>query len=107
PTPAPDPCEPGAGYDASQCFDERPSPREVPFVAVPDGEARPERGTIFWVQVSARGETAGLRTRRESGSAAFDRAAAEFARRLSWAPARKAGAPVAVWVPLEVRPAAP
>jgi len=106
PAPASDPCEPGTAYDASQCFDERPNPRQAPFVVIPDGAERPDRGTIFWVHVSAQGESSELRTRRESGSVAFDREAAEFARRLTWTPARKAGAPVAVWVPLEVRPAA-
>ena len=97
-------CEPGAAYNAADCFDERPRPGEAPFVAPPAG-ASPERGTTFWVQVSADGRTLGLRPLRLSRSVAFDRAAAAFVRRLSWEPARRDGSPLTAWTQIEVRPA--
>jgi TonB family protein len=99
------PCEPGAAYDASQCFDERPRPATVPFIPVPEGSLEPERGTLVWVQVSADGRTAAVRSRRSSGSREFDQAAVAFVQQLSWSPALKLGTAVAAWVPLEVRPA--
>lgn len=99
------PCEPGASYDASQCFDARPRPAVAPFIPVPAGAATPEQGTLVWVQVSAEGRTAAVRSRRSSGSREFDQAAVAFAQGLSWSPATRVGAPVAAWVPLEVRPA--
>jgi serine/threonine-protein kinase len=99
------PCEPGASYDASQCFDARPRPAVAPFIPVPAGAAAPEQGTLVWVQVSAEGRTAAVRSRRSSGSREFDQAAVAFVQQLAWSPATKIGAPVAAWVPLEVRPA--
>ena len=97
-------CEPGAAYNAADCFDERPRPGEAPFVTPPAG-ATPERGTTFWVQVSADGRTLAVRPLRLSRSVAFDRAAAAFVRRLSWEPARKGGSPLVAWTQIEVRPA--
>ena len=97
-------CEPGAAYNAAECFDERPRPGEAPFVTPPAG-ATPERGTTFWVRVSADGRTLALRPLRLSRSVAFDRAAAAFVRRLSWEPARKSGSPLDAWTQIEVRPA--
>ena len=99
------PCEPGAAYDASQCFDARPRPAVAPFIPVPTGAAVPEQGTLVWVQVSTEGRTAAVRSRRSSGSREFDQAAVAFVQQLSWSPATRVGAPVAAWVPLEVRPA--
>ncbi len=99
------PCEPGASYDASQCFDARPRPAVAPFIPVPAGAAAPEQGTLVWVQVSAGGRTAAVRSRRSSGSREFDQAAVAFVQQLAWSPATKVGAPVDAWVPLEVRPA--
>jgi len=97
-------CEPGAAYNAAECFDERPRPGEAPFVTPPAG-ATPVRGTTFWVQVSADGRTLAVRPLRLSRSAAFDRAAAAFVRQLSWEPARKGGSPLDAWTQIEVRPA--
>ena len=97
-------CEPGAAYNAAECFDERPSPGEAPFVTPPEG-ATPERGATFWVRVSADGRTLALRPLRASRSVAFDQAAAAFVRGLSWEPARKAGSPLDAWTQIEVRPA--
>ncbi|HEU4828035.1 MAG TPA: TonB family protein [Gemmatimonadales bacterium] len=99
------PCEPGAAYDASQCFDARPRPAVAPFIPVPAGAAVPEQGTLVWVQVSAEGRTETVRARRSSGSREFDQAAVTFVQQLSWSPATRVGAPVSAWVPLEVRPA--
>jgi TonB family protein len=101
----PGPCEPGAAYDASQCFDARPRPSVAPFIPVPEGAAVPEQGTLVWVQVSAEGRTAAVRSRRSSGSREFDQAAVAFVQQLEWSPATRVGVPVAAWVPLEVRPA--
>ena len=99
------PCEPGAAYDASQCFDARPRPAVAPFIPVPAGAAVPEQGTLVWVQVSTEGRTTAVRSRRSSGSREFDQAAVAFVQQLSWAPATRVGTPVSAWVPLEVRPA--
>ena len=99
------PCEPGAAYDASQCFDARPRPAVAPFIPVPTGAAVPEQGTLVWVQVATDGRTAAVRSRRSSGSREFDQAAVAFVQQLSWSPATRVGAPVSAWVPLEVRPA--
>jgi TonB family protein len=99
------PCEPGASYDASQCFDARPRPAVAPFIPVPAGAAVPEQGTLVWVQVSTDGRTTSVRSRRSSGSREFDQAAVAFVQQLGWSPATRVGVPVAAWVPLEVRPA--
>lgn len=99
------PCEPGAAYDASQCFDARPRPAVAPFIPVPAGAAVPEQGTLVWVQVSTDGRTSAVRSRRSSGSREFDQAAVAFVQQLAWSPATRVGAPVSAWVPLEVRPA--
>jgi TonB family protein len=98
------PCEPGASYDASQCFDARPRPAVAPFIPIPAGAAAPEQGTLVWVQVSVEGRTAAVRSRRSSGSREFDQAAVAFVQQLAWSPATKVGVPVDAWVPLEVRP---
>ena len=97
-------CEPGPAYNAAECFDERPRAGEAPFVAPPAG-ATPERGSTFWVRVSADGRTLELRPLRPSRSEPFDRAAAAFVRGLSWEPARKGGSPLDAWTQIEVRPA--
>jgi serine/threonine-protein kinase len=99
------PCEPGASYDASQCFDARPRPAVAPFIPVPAGAAVPEQGTLVWVQVSTEGRTTAVRSRRSSGSREFDQAAVAFVQQLGWTPATRVGTPVSAWVPLEVRPA--
>ena len=99
------PCEPGAAYDASQCFDARPRPAVAPFIPVPAGAAVPDQGTLVWVQVSTEGRTSAVRARRSSGSREFDQAAVAFVQELSWSPATRVGTPVPAWVPLEVRPA--
>jgi TonB family protein len=77
----------------------------APFIPVPEGAAVPEQGTLVWVQVSAEGRTAAVRSRRSSGSREFDQAAVAFVQQLEWSPATRVGVPVAAWVPLEVRPA--
>jgi TonB family protein len=98
-------CEPGPAYDRASCFDSWPKPSTPPFVPVPAGAAEAPSQSVLWVQVSADGRTRAVRAKTPSDDPAFERAAREFARGLSWEPALKDGVPVDVWIQLPFRPA--
>lgn len=54
--------------------------------------------TLFWVLVTAEGGVADVELHTSSPAEAFDRAAAEVARRLEYEPARRNGRPLPVWI---------
>lgn len=83
-------------YNADQfCFDEKPHAHGS--LGVPYANTSPSP-SILWVHVNADGTTAEVLSKRASNDAAFEQAAREFAKNLSWSPATKGDNPVDGWV---------
>jgi len=86
------------------CYDTRPSPRTVPALQMPESCGRAVTPATALLRVNARGEVEVASVRGNSNCAAFTEAAVAFARDLGFSPARKAGAPVAAWIVIPIRP---
>lgn len=69
---------------------------------IQDHDLSPETWARFWVLVDARGRVRAAELHLGSGHAAFDDAARALAERLRYAPARRDGEPVPVWVLVRV-----
>lgn len=102
-----DPCQPGAGYSAPRCFDQRPRPLSAPLVVRPDGVPETVEASLYWVRVGADGSVNEVRLLKSSGDGAFDVAAREVALAGWWQPAQKDGAPITAWTQMSYRPVVP
>ncbi|HET7024251.1 MAG TPA: protein kinase [Gemmatimonadales bacterium] len=88
------PLEPN--YNADQyCFDEKPHAHGS--LGVPYANTSPSP-SILWVHVGADGATAEVLSKRPSNDAAFEQAARDFARSLTWSPATKGDNAVDGWI---------
>ncbi len=89
------------------CYDTRPVPREnLPLIATPAACAAVPAPATVLMRVTATGEVQGAPTvTGRSDCAAFNDAAVAAAAEIAFAPAQKAGRPVAAWTRILVRPA--
>ncbi len=99
-------CEPGAAYNASRCFDERPAPTGSTFVPVPVESDSAPLPSVRWVKVSREGRTLESRPLKPSNDTAFERLVETYVKTTEWRPARKGGAPVDAWTQWIFKPAA-
>ncbi|MGH7591179.1 MAG: hypothetical protein ACREL2_07035, partial [Gemmatimonadales bacterium] len=92
-----------ANYNADQfCFDEKPHAHGS--LGVPYANTSPSP-SILWVHVNADGATADVLPKRPSNDAAFEEAARDFARKITWSPATKGDNAVDGWIQVLLAPA--
>lgn len=97
----------GARNPNRECYDTRPVPRtRLPIAQAPSSCSRPPSPATVLVRVSSAGTVEGAATLRvPSDCREFSAVAVALAQDIGFAPATKAGRPVAAWTQLMIQPA--